>query len=119
MTRRQLKLRCLIEGEYKAFPVTVKHNWDVGELKIQIKTACAVTLKDVDAHALELWKVSAIGDLRCEVTSLLSAQGPHRCEARQDFGCTYRVPGGWSVGICGHIRACGQRLQYLSNVAPQ
>ena len=49
------------------------------QLKKEIKKRCAITLKDDDAHILELWKVGAIDDLRCEVTSLLSAKGLYTC----------------------------------------
>jgi hypothetical protein len=63
------RLNCLIEGESIIFPVTVERNWVVGDLKKEIKRERALgTLKDVDPHTLELWKVSVINELRCEVT---------------------------------------------------
>ena len=52
------KLNCLIEGETIVFPVTAGRDWVVGELKEAIHSKRALdNLKD--AHALELWKVSA------------------------------------------------------------
>lgn len=60
MPPRQLNLNCLIEGQYEIFQVTVKRSWTVDQLKNEIKKECATTLKDDDAHTLELWKVSAI-----------------------------------------------------------
>ena len=66
------RLWCLIEGESDVFPVTVNlRRHVIAELKKFIQRERALdTLKEVGAHALELWKVSAINDLRCEVTSL-------------------------------------------------
>ena len=115
------RLNCVIEGEYKILQVTVEHScWMISYLKEVIQNeAKHGTLKDVDPYTLELWKVSPINDLRFEMTSLFSAQGPYRCEARKDFGCTCRVPGRWSFGICGHIRTYGQGPRYLFNVASQ
>ena len=109
---------CVIEDEYKLFPVTMGRDYAVSELKKVIQSEARHALKDIDPHTLELWTVSAIDDLRCEVTLLFSAQGPYRCEASKDFGWTHRVPGR-SFGICGHIRTYGQRLRYLFNVASQ
>ena len=58
------KLNCLIEGETIVFPVTIERDWDVGELKEKIKGERALgTLKDVDPHVVELWKVSTIDEL--------------------------------------------------------
>ena len=84
----QLKLKCVIEGEYIVFPVTVGQDCVVSDLKEEIKQEYAVTFKDVDAHTLELWKVSAIDELLSEVTSLFSAQGlqPYRCVGRRHSG---------------------------------
>ena len=109
MPPRQLNLNCLIEGEYKVFQVTVKRSWTVDQLKKEIKKECAITLKDDDAHTPELWKVSPIDDLRCEVTSLLSAKGLYACGSGRNSGYTYRVPGRWSFGICGQIKVHAQR----------
>jgi hypothetical protein len=64
-----LELSCLIEGESIVFEVTVGRNWGVSALKKAIKSERALgTLKDVGPHTLELWKVSAIDESRCEVT---------------------------------------------------
>ena len=64
------RVNCLIEGESIVFPVTVGRDWVVGELKEAIQSKRVLgTLKDVDPHTLELWKVSAIDESRlCEVT---------------------------------------------------
>jgi Crinkler effector protein N-terminal domain len=63
------KLNCLIEGETVVFPVTAERDWVVGELKEAIQSKRALgTLNGVDPHTLELWKVSAIYESRCEVT---------------------------------------------------
>ena len=43
---------------------------------IQRKRALS-TLKDVDPHTLELWKVSTINESRCEVTRLTPTTGRH------------------------------------------
>jgi hypothetical protein len=81
-----LQLNCLIEGEDIVFPVTMVCNDVVSDLKefIQNKRALGI-LKDIDPHTLELWKVSAIDDLLCEMTLLFLAQGiePHRRQAKQ------------------------------------
>jgi Crinkler effector protein N-terminal domain len=52
-------LNCLIEGEFIVFPVTAERDWLVGHVKEAIQKARELgTLKDVDPHTLELWKVS-------------------------------------------------------------
>ena len=57
------KLNCLIEGEYIVFVVPVEQNDVVSELKEFIQSKRALdSLKDVDPHTLELWKVSAIDE---------------------------------------------------------
>jgi Crinkler effector protein N-terminal domain len=66
------KLNCLIEGESIVFSVTstVGHDWNVSELKEAIQSERALgTLNGVDPHTLELWKVSAIYESRCEAYS--------------------------------------------------
>ena len=56
-----LTLVCLIEGEAIVFPVTVVHDGMISELKKLIQSERALgSLKDLDPHTLELWKVSAI-----------------------------------------------------------
>ena len=80
---------CVIEGENTAFVVTAGRDTKVSNLKKTIRGEREKsTLAGVDPHNLELWKVSAIDDLRCEVTSIFSAQGlQHYCyEAMQDSG---------------------------------
>ncbi|KAF8224774.1 hypothetical protein L208DRAFT_469369 [Tricholoma matsutake] len=53
------KLNCLIEGECIVFSVTVGRDWNVGELKKEIKSERALgILKDVGPHTLEMWKVN-------------------------------------------------------------
>src|SRR6266550_381781 len=113
----QLNLNCLIEGEYKVFKVTVEHDWEVNDLKEGIRSKATRVLKDVDAYTLELWKVSAIDDLRCEVTSFLSAKGLYACGSRRNSGCTYWVPGTWSFGICGQIRVYAKSHRKIFNAA--
>jgi hypothetical protein len=55
------KLNCLIEGESIVFQVTVERDWGIGPLKELIQSKRTLdTLKDVDPHTLELWKVSTI-----------------------------------------------------------
>ena len=59
------RLRCLIEGESVVFPVDVERSIEVGDLKEAIQRKRAPdTLKNVGAHILELWKVSAIHQSR-------------------------------------------------------
>ena len=73
-----LTLVCLIEGEAIVFPVTAVRDGMVGELKKLIQSKRALgSLKDIDPHTLELWKVSAIEEPLCEMTMalLFSAQG--------------------------------------------
>ncbi len=74
-----LRLKCLIEGEYIVFPVTVARNEEVSDLKKVIQHEGG-PLKDVHPYYLELWKVSAIDESLYEMTLLFSAQGlqPHR-----------------------------------------
>jgi len=70
-------LNCLIEGEDVVFVVPVGPKDVVSGLKelIQSKQAQG-SLKDVDPHTLELWKVSAIDEpLLYEMTLLSLAQG--------------------------------------------
>ena len=75
-----LRLKCLIEGEDIVFSVTAGCNDEVSDLKESIQGKRALgRLKDIDPHTLELWKVSAIDERLCEMTSLFSAQGRHRC----------------------------------------
>jgi Crinkler effector protein N-terminal domain len=65
----KLRLNCLIKGESIIFPVTVERDWVVGKLKKKIKKQQELgTLKGIDPHTLELWKVSIIDESRCEVT---------------------------------------------------
>jgi hypothetical protein len=67
------RLRCVIEREYLVFTVTVPNDLEVGDLKKAIKGERELgVLMDVDPHALELKKVSAIDESRCEVTWLSS-----------------------------------------------
>ena len=59
------RLNCVIEGESIVFIVTVERGWAVSDLKKEIKRERAEdTLRDVGAHTLELWKVSAIDESR-------------------------------------------------------
>jgi Crinkler effector protein N-terminal domain len=72
------RLNCLIENEYIPFIVTVGRDYVVSELKEEIQGKRAMDiLKDVGPHTLELWKVSAIDESRCEVTSLTPTIGRH------------------------------------------
>jgi hypothetical protein len=72
-----LRLNCLIEGEDIVFPVTVVCDDVVSDLKEFIqKSEHWQFLKDVDPHTLELWKVSAIDDPLCEMTSVLLTPAP-------------------------------------------
>ena len=72
------RLNCLIEGESIVFVVTVGHDCVVSDLKEKIQRERAMdTLKDIGPHTLELWKVSAIDDPRCEVTLLTPTIGRH------------------------------------------
>lgn len=69
-----LRLKCLIVGESTVFTVIVqRHESDyepeVSDLKKDIQREGA-PLKNVHHYNLELWKVSAIVNLRCEVTPL-------------------------------------------------
>jgi hypothetical protein len=83
MLTTDLRLKCLIKGEYIVFPVTVACNGEVSDLKTSIRSERALdSLKDVGPHILELWKVSAISEPLCEMTLLFSAQGPHRRQGR-------------------------------------
>jgi len=51
------------------FEVTVGRDWVVSALKKEIKMERALgVLKDVDPHALELWKVSAIDESQSWLT---------------------------------------------------
>ena len=68
------RLKCLIVGESTVFTVIVqRHESDyepeVSDLKKDIQREGA-PLKNVHPYNLELWKVSIIDDLRCEVTLL-------------------------------------------------
>ena len=64
-----LQLNCLIEGEDKVFTVTAAGDDNVSILKELIQSKRALgTLRGVDPHDLELWKVSAIDDLLHEMT---------------------------------------------------
>ena len=76
-----LLLNCLIQGEDKIFTVTAAGDKNVSFLKKSIQEERVLgTLKGVDPHDLELWKVNVIDDPLCEMTLLFSAQGfqPHR-----------------------------------------
>ena len=63
------RLHCLIAGESIVFIVIMGCDYVVGELKRVIQKERELdTLKDVGPQTLELWKVGAIDELRCEVT---------------------------------------------------
>ena len=80
-----LRLNCLIQGEDIVFLVNAVRDDVVSDLKKLIHSERALgRLKDIDPHTLELWKVSAIDERLCEMTSLFSAQGRLRCRARGD-----------------------------------
>ncbi len=82
-------LNCLIEGESNVFPIAVRRDYAVGEFRRVIQEERALdTLEGVGPHTLELWKVSAIGESLCKVTSLFSAQGlqPYCCGAPKHSG---------------------------------
>ena len=69
-------LNCLIEGESNIFVVRVWPEDVVSELKESIQSKRALdSLEGVGPHTLELWKVSAIDEPLCEMTSPFSAQG--------------------------------------------
>jgi hypothetical protein len=56
-----LRLKCIIESDDTVFLVTVADDDGVSDLKERIQAKRALgSLKDVDPHTLELWKVSAI-----------------------------------------------------------
>ena len=76
-----LQLNCLIEGESIVFVVPVERNNVFSDMKEKIQNERDKdSLKGIDPHTLELWKVSAIDDpLLCEMTLLFSAQGRRRC----------------------------------------
>jgi hypothetical protein len=63
------RLRCVIESDSVVFTVEVSCRIEIGDLKkvIQRERAMGI-LKEIDPHKLELWKVSAIDESRCEVT---------------------------------------------------
>ena len=72
------RLNCLMEGESIIFLVTMGRDCVVSELKERIQGKRAMsTLKNIDPNLLELWKVSAINESRCEVTSLTPTIGRH------------------------------------------
>src|SRR5882724_537617 len=56
------RLHCLIEGESVVFTVEESCRIEIGDLKEVIQCKALGTLKDVDPHTLELWKVSAINE---------------------------------------------------------
>jgi hypothetical protein len=59
------RLRCLIEGESVVFTVEVERSTEFGVLKKVIQAERGLdTLKNVGAHTLTLWQVSAIDDSR-------------------------------------------------------
>ena len=64
------RLHCLIAGESIVFLVIMGCDYAVSQLKGVIQKERGLgTLKDVDPHTLELWKVSAIDESRlCELT---------------------------------------------------
>ena len=73
------RLLCLIEGESEVFTVEEPDHIEIGYLKKVIQRERALdTLKDVGPHTLKLWKVSAINELRCEVTWLTPTPGLHQ-----------------------------------------
>ena len=53
------RLCCMIEDEEIVFGVTGTAKEDVSRLKEKIHSTRDLTLKDVDQHTLELWKVCA------------------------------------------------------------
>jgi len=72
------RLNCLIEGDSNVFLVTVERDCVVSDLKEEIQRKRALdTLNNVGPHTLELYKVSAIDESRCEVTWLTHATGRH------------------------------------------
>jgi hypothetical protein len=81
-----LRLKCLIEGEAIVFAVNAVCDDEVSDLKKSIQSERALgSLKDIDPHTLELWKVSATDEPLREMTLLFSAQGlqPHRRQTKQ------------------------------------
>ena len=63
------ELHCLIAGESIVFIITMGCDYKVSHLKGVIQKERGLdTLKDVGPHTLELWKVSGIDELRCEMT---------------------------------------------------
>ncbi|KAF9993836.1 hypothetical protein BGZ79_001448, partial [Entomortierella chlamydospora] len=57
MTGEKVKLFCIIDGEYSAFPVKIPCDDTVGELKKAIKDEKPNDLQDLDADKLILWRV--------------------------------------------------------------
>ena len=93
----------------------------VSRLKELIQSKQAIdSIKDVGAHTLELWKMSAINKLLlCKVTLLFSAQEHNLCWATGKSHWTYWASGTWFLKICSQIRLFKNSLQYLSNTACQ
>jgi len=71
------RLHCLIEGESVVFTVEESCRIEIGDLKegIQRKRAMVI-LKDIDPHTLELWKMTAINESRCQVTYMAYSHTP-------------------------------------------
>ncbi len=96
------RLICCITNESNIFIVTLDNDLAVSDLRKVIQRERALdVLKNVGPHILELWKVSTIDHLRCEVTSIFSAQGlqPYRRGASQRSSSTHQAHGR-SFGIC-------------------
>ena len=71
-------LRCLIEGESAVFTVQVSSRTEIGDLKEVVQRKRALdTLKNVSPHTLELWKVSAINESRCDMAYSYTTTGQH------------------------------------------
>ncbi len=63
MPSLNLRLCCVIEGEGLIFPVDIPAQADVVDLKKKIQSERAMsTLRGVDPHTLELWKVSIMNE---------------------------------------------------------
>jgi len=102
------RLRCLIEIEPVVFTVEDSCRIEIGDLKevIQRKRAMGV-LKNIDAHALDLWKVSAIDESRLEVTWLSSLHfQPH------DSNLILAKP---ADTVAKHIRSLGDSLSKVAD----
>jgi Crinkler effector protein N-terminal domain len=91
MEATQMEIWCVIDGEYKLYPIKILSSELVGTLKDKIKKTAANMFADIGARNLKLYhvEISVHGDLKESVEHELS-QNPTELPAWQKLAAVFK-----------------------------